>query len=181
VPKDRPIDGIDASPFLVGKSPTTGRSRMFFGIDRELMSVKWALLTRWSCATAQSPRETGTLPISNARAVTSRARPSGYRLCRPKHRGDITMAHALHNGSVLQVWTQKPSPDGLSEFFMYYDKPSPQMMHLVRPGTLLVDGTANLTNASNNMVYNGGEGSVFSQTLSSVWRMDGHVGPRNPR
>src|SRR6516162_586736 len=65
-----------------------------------------------------------------------------------KHRGDITMAHALHNGSVLQVWTQKPSPDGLSQFFMYYDKPSPQMMHLVRPGTLLVDGTANLTNAS---------------------------------
>jgi hypothetical protein len=65
-----------------------------------------------------------------------------------KHRGDITMAHALHNGSVLQVFTQKPSPDGLSQFFMYYDQPSPQMSHLVRPGTLLVDGTANLKDAS---------------------------------
>ena len=42
VPKDRPIDGIDASAFMLGKSETTGRdSYMFFGIDGELMSIKW--------------------------------------------------------------------------------------------------------------------------------------------
>jgi arylsulfatase len=42
VPKDRPIDGKDASAFMLGKSPTTGRnSYMFFGTDGELMSVKW--------------------------------------------------------------------------------------------------------------------------------------------
>ncbi|HKD19316.1 MAG TPA: arylsulfatase, partial [Thermoanaerobaculia bacterium] len=42
VPTDRPIDGKDASAFLLGKSPTTGRdSYLFFGVDGELMSVKW--------------------------------------------------------------------------------------------------------------------------------------------
>jgi len=42
VPKDRPIDGKDASAFMLGKSPTTGRnSYLFFGLDGELMSVKW--------------------------------------------------------------------------------------------------------------------------------------------
>ena len=42
VPKDRPIDGVDASAFMLGKSNTTGReSYMFFGIDGELMSIKW--------------------------------------------------------------------------------------------------------------------------------------------
>jgi arylsulfatase A-like enzyme len=44
VPKDRPIDGIDASAFMLGKSQTTGRdSFMFFGIDAKLMSVKWKI------------------------------------------------------------------------------------------------------------------------------------------
>ena len=42
VPTDRPIDGIDASAFMVGKSKTTGRdSYMFFGTDGELLSIKW--------------------------------------------------------------------------------------------------------------------------------------------
>ena len=42
VPTDRPIDGIDASKFLFGESPTTGReSYLFFGPDGSLMSVKW--------------------------------------------------------------------------------------------------------------------------------------------
>ena len=42
VPKDRPIDGVDASAFMLGKSPTTGRnSYLFFGVDGGLMSVKW--------------------------------------------------------------------------------------------------------------------------------------------
>jgi arylsulfatase A-like enzyme len=44
VPKDRPIDGVDASTFLLGKSTTTGRdSYMFFGPDGELMSVRWKI------------------------------------------------------------------------------------------------------------------------------------------
>lgn len=42
VPKDRPIDGVDASAFMLGKSDKTGRdSYMFFGVDGELMSIKW--------------------------------------------------------------------------------------------------------------------------------------------
>jgi arylsulfatase len=44
VPKDRPIDGIDASAFMLGKSNTTSRdSYMFFGIDGELLSIKWKI------------------------------------------------------------------------------------------------------------------------------------------
>jgi arylsulfatase A-like enzyme len=44
VPNDRPIDGIDASAFMLGKSDTAGRdSYMFFGPDGELMSVKWKI------------------------------------------------------------------------------------------------------------------------------------------
>jgi arylsulfatase A-like enzyme len=42
VPKDRPIDGIDASAFMLGKSKTTGREAyLFFGPDAGPMSVKW--------------------------------------------------------------------------------------------------------------------------------------------
>jgi len=42
VPTDRPIDGIDASRFLLGESTTSGReSILFFGPDGSLMSVKW--------------------------------------------------------------------------------------------------------------------------------------------
>jgi arylsulfatase A-like enzyme len=42
VPADRPMDGIDASGFLLGESGTTGReSLLFFGPDGSLMSVKW--------------------------------------------------------------------------------------------------------------------------------------------
>ena len=44
VPKDRPIDGIDASAFMLGKSQTTGRdSYMLFGLDGGLMSIKWKI------------------------------------------------------------------------------------------------------------------------------------------
>jgi arylsulfatase len=44
VPKDRPIDGVDASAFMLGKSDTTGRDfYMFFGPDGELMSIKWKI------------------------------------------------------------------------------------------------------------------------------------------
>lgn len=44
IPKDRPIDGIDASALMLGKSDTSGRDTyMFFGPDGELMSVKWKM------------------------------------------------------------------------------------------------------------------------------------------
>jgi arylsulfatase len=42
VPTDRPMDGVDASQFLLGKSEVSGReSYLFFGPDGEFMSVKW--------------------------------------------------------------------------------------------------------------------------------------------
>ncbi len=42
VPSDRPMDGVDASKFLLGESPTTGREHiLFFGPDGLLMSSKW--------------------------------------------------------------------------------------------------------------------------------------------
>ena len=42
VPTDRPIDGVDASKFLLGQNPSTGREAcLFFGPDASLMSVKW--------------------------------------------------------------------------------------------------------------------------------------------
>jgi arylsulfatase len=44
VPEDRPIDGVDASAFMLGKGNATGRdSYMFFGVDGELMSIKWKI------------------------------------------------------------------------------------------------------------------------------------------
>jgi arylsulfatase A-like enzyme len=44
VPTDRPIDGVDASAFMLGNSDATDRdSYMFFGIDGELMSIKWKI------------------------------------------------------------------------------------------------------------------------------------------
>jgi arylsulfatase len=45
VPKDRPIDGVDASAFMLGKKDTTGRdSYAFCGNDGELMSIKWKVI-----------------------------------------------------------------------------------------------------------------------------------------
>jgi hypothetical protein len=42
VPKDRPIVGVDASAFMLGKSATTGRDHViYYGSDGGLMSVKW--------------------------------------------------------------------------------------------------------------------------------------------
>jgi arylsulfatase len=42
VPTDRPIDGIDASKFMIGQSPTTGRDHViYYGSDAGVMSVKW--------------------------------------------------------------------------------------------------------------------------------------------
>ena len=42
VPADRPLDGVDASQFLLGNSQTTGReSLLFFGPDGECWAAKW--------------------------------------------------------------------------------------------------------------------------------------------
>jgi arylsulfatase len=42
VPTDRPMDGVDASAFLLGGSDRTGRETLlFFGPDGSLMSSKW--------------------------------------------------------------------------------------------------------------------------------------------
>ena len=42
VPTDRPMDGVDASAFLLGRSEKTGRETLlFFGPDGSLMSSKW--------------------------------------------------------------------------------------------------------------------------------------------
>jgi len=42
VPTDRPIDGVDASAFLLGDSPSSGRDHViFYGSDSAVMSVKW--------------------------------------------------------------------------------------------------------------------------------------------
>jgi len=48
VPADRPLDGIDASPFLLGKTEQTGREDLiFFGPDGLPMSVKWNNIKIW--------------------------------------------------------------------------------------------------------------------------------------
>lgn len=42
VPDDRPIDGVDASAYLLGESKTTGRDHvLYYGSDAQLMSAKW--------------------------------------------------------------------------------------------------------------------------------------------
>jgi hypothetical protein len=52
VPKGRPIDGVDALALMLGKSAATGRDGyMVFGVDGELMSIKWKAYKtrpRWS-------------------------------------------------------------------------------------------------------------------------------------
>jgi len=56
VPKDRPIDGLDASALMLGKSKTTGRdSYTFFGVDGELMSIKWKMYKTIFRYTTNSP------------------------------------------------------------------------------------------------------------------------------
>ena len=48
VPADRPLDGVDASQFLLGKSEQTGREDLiFFGPDGLPMSVKWNNVEIW--------------------------------------------------------------------------------------------------------------------------------------
>jgi arylsulfatase len=48
VPTDRPMDGVDASKFLLGESKTTGRdSIVFFGPDGSIMSAKAHNIKVW--------------------------------------------------------------------------------------------------------------------------------------
>ena len=48
VPTDRPLDGVDASRFLLGESEHTGREDLvFFGPDGSMMSVKWHNIKIW--------------------------------------------------------------------------------------------------------------------------------------
>jgi len=48
VPTDRPMDGVDASKFLLGESKHTGReSLLFFGPDGALMSIKVHNMKIW--------------------------------------------------------------------------------------------------------------------------------------
>jgi len=48
VPIDRPMDGVDASKFLLGEGKTTGRDDLvFFGPDGSLMSAKWHNIKIW--------------------------------------------------------------------------------------------------------------------------------------
>ena len=48
VPTDRPMDGVDASKFLLGETKRTGREALlFFGPDGSLMSVKWRNIKIW--------------------------------------------------------------------------------------------------------------------------------------
>ncbi len=45
---DRPMDGVDASRFLLGESEHSGRDALlFFGLDGSLMSVKWHNIKIW--------------------------------------------------------------------------------------------------------------------------------------
>jgi hypothetical protein len=62
--------------------------------------------------------------------------------------GEAQQRPAFHNGSRMLVQTQPPSPNGLARFVILYDQPSPYMAPLVHPGELLVDGTANMNDAS---------------------------------
>ena len=48
VPADRPLDGVDASKFLLGESEHTGREDLvFFGPDGSIMSAKWHDIKIW--------------------------------------------------------------------------------------------------------------------------------------
>jgi len=48
VPTDRPMDGVDASKYLLGQSKTTGRDALlFFGPDGSMMSVKAHNIKIW--------------------------------------------------------------------------------------------------------------------------------------
>jgi hypothetical protein len=66
VPTDRPMDGVDASKFLLGESEHTGRNTLlFFGGDGELMSVRAHNIKIWLryCEGFDKPYVTPSFPM----------------------------------------------------------------------------------------------------------------------
>src|SRR5271156_3543974 len=96
VPKDRPIDGVDASAFMLGKNDTTGRdSYMFFGVDGELMSIKWKFIKTIFRYTADSP-----LPAINSAYIKPQL-PMMFDLSSDPHEDSNLWWTDLTNGALL--------------------------------------------------------------------------------
>jgi arylsulfatase A-like enzyme len=96
VPKDRPIDGVDASAFMVGKSNKTGRDTyMFFGNDGELMSVKWKNIKTVLRYTDDSPHPAIQNPYVKPQF------PMMYDLSSDPHEDNNLFYEDLTNGALL--------------------------------------------------------------------------------
>ena len=96
VPKDRPIDGVDASAFMLGKSDKTGRETyMFFGNDGELMSIKWKVIKTIFRYTADSP-----LPAINSGYIKPQL-PMMFDLSSDPHEDSNLWWTDLTNGALL--------------------------------------------------------------------------------
>jgi arylsulfatase A-like enzyme len=96
VPKDRPIDGVDASAFILGKSDKTGRETyMFFGNDGELMSIKWKFIKTIFRYTTNSP-----LPAINSGYIKPQL-PMMFNLSSDPHEDSNLWYTDLTNGALL--------------------------------------------------------------------------------
>lgn len=62
IPKDRPIDGVDQSSFLVGEREHSYRDHVLFFIQDVLYAVKWKQFKIHFKDIVQAPRATGQLP-----------------------------------------------------------------------------------------------------------------------
>jgi arylsulfatase A-like enzyme len=98
VPNDRPIDGVDASAFMLGKSDTTGRDNyMFFGPDGELMSIKWKIyktIFRYTESTLSPAIQSGFIKLQF---------PMVYDLSSDPHEDNNLTYTDLTNGWILGV------------------------------------------------------------------------------
>jgi arylsulfatase len=96
VPKDRPIDGVDASAFMLGKSNATGRDTyMFFGNDGELMSIKWKVIKTIFRYTTDNP-----LPAINSGYIKPQL-PMMFDLSSDPHEDSNLWWTDLTNGALL--------------------------------------------------------------------------------
>src|SRR5271169_1356750 len=96
VPKDRPIDGVDASAFMLGKSNSTGRDTyMFFGNDGELMAIKWKVIKTIFRYTTDSP-----LPAINSGYIKPQL-PMMFDLSSDPHEDSNLWWTDLTNGALL--------------------------------------------------------------------------------
>jgi arylsulfatase A-like enzyme len=106
VPKDRPIDGVDASAFMLGKSNMTGRDTyMFFGNDGELMSIKWKYIKTVFRYTVDSPD-----PAIQSGYIKPQL-PMVYDLSSDPHEDNNLFYMDLTNGALLA-----PSFKAIAEF-----------------------------------------------------------------